>query len=115
MRCRGEDLVFTKGICLRDEGEHECPLGKSDCDVLRFKLDNGMDMVKGDTYKEEKLNYAKANYNHLREFFSEMDWSVVYQEADIESKYDKFMDAQNTAVERFVPYHRMKTKKKTVV
>ena len=115
-RCRGQDvatrldLVFTKGIYLKDEIEHECPLGKSDHDVLRFTLDMELDTVKNEEYKEGRLNYAKANYNHLREFFSEIDWSVVYQEVDIQSKYDKFMDLYNSAVGKFVPYYRTRNK-----
>lgn len=33
------DLVFTRGISLKEEIKHECPLGKSDHDVLRYELD----------------------------------------------------------------------------
>ena len=30
------DLIFTKGIQLRQEIEHECPLGRSDHELLKF-------------------------------------------------------------------------------
>ena len=116
-RCRGQDvaarldLVFTRGISLKEEIEHECPLGKSDHDVLRFKLDTEVNMEKSEEYREGKLNYIKANYNHIREFFNEIDWSVVYQEVDMQLKYDKFLDLYNCAVEKFVPYYRTRTLK----
>ena len=114
-RCRGQDvaarldLVFTKGISLKGELGHECPLGKSDHDVLRFKLDAEMNMEKSEEYREGKLNYVKANYSHIREFFNEIDWSVVYQEVDMQLKYGKFLDLYNCAVEKFVPYYRPRT------
>ena len=117
-RCRGQDvaarldLIFTKGIGLKDEVEHACPIGKSDHEVLRFNLDAGNDVTKRVKYKEERLDYVKANYNHIREFFKESDWSTLYQENDIQLKYDKFMDLYNSAVEKFVPYHRMRTSRK---
>ena len=117
-RCRGQDVaarldfIFTKGIGLKDEVEHACPIGKSDHEVLRFNLDAGNDVTKRVKYKEERLDYVKANYNHIREFFKESDWSALYQENDIQLKYDKFMDLYNSAVEKFVPYHRMRTSRK---
>lgn len=86
-------------------------MGKSDHDVLRFKLDIELNMERSEEFKEERLNSVKANCNHIREFFNEMDWSVVYQEVDMQLKYDKFMDVYNCAVEKFVPYHRMRTLK----
>lgn len=40
-------------------------------------------MEKSEEYKEEKLNYVKVNYYHIREFFNEIGWPVVYQEVDM--------------------------------
>lgn len=42
------------------------PWGKATVIVLRFKLDMELNMEKSEEYKEEKLNYVKANYNHIR-------------------------------------------------
>ena len=113
-RCRGEDvptrldLMFTKGIDMKEEIEHECPLGKSDHDVLKFRLNLRMDMKQNDEHKEERLNYFRANYYNLRNFFAEIDWSVVYQEEDTQLKYEKFMKMYNDGVEKFVPRYGIK-------
>ncbi|MPD06406.1 hypothetical protein E2C01_102220 [Portunus trituberculatus] len=77
------EVVNGGGISLKEEIEHECPLGKNDHDVLSFELDTEISTDKIVEHREEKLIYIRANYNHMREFFNEIDWSVVYQEGDM--------------------------------
>ena len=108
------DLIFTRDISLRDKIEHVCPLGKSDHDVLEFELSVKIDIVNNNDCKGERLNYARANYDNLRKFFGATDWSVMHQEADIQLKYDKFIKIFNNAVEKFVPYYKMKTSGKNL-
>ncbi|MPC93166.1 hypothetical protein E2C01_088288 [Portunus trituberculatus] len=67
------DLIFTKGGQLSQEIEYECPLGKSDHELLKFCLDVGLSVENGDGYKEEHLNYARARYNDLRRYFDNVD------------------------------------------
>ena len=118
-RCRGDDtparldLVFTKGVELRDEVEHVCPMGRSDHDVLKFNLDVEKDVGTIKEYKEDRLNYARADYDGLRKFFREVDWFAMYNEKNIQLKYDMFMKVYDKAVERFVPYYSKKTLGKT--
>ncbi|MPC19508.1 hypothetical protein E2C01_012423 [Portunus trituberculatus] len=102
------DLVFTKGVQLRQGIEHECPLGKSDHELLKFCLDGSLRVENGDGYKEEHLNCARMRYD-LRRYFGNMDWSAMYQEVRIQLKYDKFMEIYNKAMENFVPKYTEKT------
>ena len=114
-RCRGDDtparldLVFTKDVKLEDEVEHVCPLGRSDHDVLKFSLDVEKDAEINKEYMEDRLNYARADYDGLRKFFGEVDWFTMYNEKNIQMKYDQFMEVYNRAVEKFVPYYSKKT------
>ena len=85
------DLIFTKGIQPRQEIEHECPLGRSDHELLKFSLNMDLRVKNEDGCKEERLNYYKARYNDMRNYFENMDWSEMYQEGNIQAKY-KFMD-----------------------
>ncbi|MPC98925.1 hypothetical protein E2C01_094312 [Portunus trituberculatus] len=103
------DLIFTKGAQLRQGIEHECPLGKSDHELLKFYLDVGLSVENGDGYKEECLNYARARYNDLKRYFDNVDWSAMYQEVSIQFKYNKFMEIYNKAMENFVPKYTKKT------
>ncbi|MPC61467.1 hypothetical protein E2C01_055539 [Portunus trituberculatus] len=103
------DLIFTKGVQLRQGIEHECPLRKSDHELLKFFLDVGLRVENGDGYKEENLNYARARYNDLRKYFGNVDWSALYQEVSIQLKYDKFKEIYNEAMENFVPKYTKKT------
>ena len=113
-RCRGEDdparldLVFTRGLYLRKDIEHECPLGKSDHNILEFELDLNIDSTQTNKDDEGRLNYNKANYHNLREFFRGIDWSEMYYETDTQLKYDKFMKVYNDAVHKFVPAYGKK-------
>ncbi|MPC81113.1 hypothetical protein E2C01_075714 [Portunus trituberculatus] len=101
------DLIFTKGVQLGKGIEHECSLGKSDNELLKFYLDVGLRVENGNGYKEEYLNFAKVRYNDLRRYFGNV--FTVYQEVSIQSKYDKFMEIYNKAVENSVPKYTKKT------
>ncbi|MPC50209.1 LINE-1 reverse transcriptase [Portunus trituberculatus] len=103
------DLIFTKGVQIRQGIEYECPLGKSDHELLKFCLDVGLRVENGDGYKEELLNYARARYNDLRRYCGNVDWSTMYQEVSIQSKYDKFMKIYNKALENSVLKYTKKT------
>ena len=106
------DLIFTKGIQLRQEVEHECPLGRSDHELLKFLLDKNFGVESEEEYKEERLNYNRARYNDMRSYFENIDWSELYQEENIQAKYNKFMDIYTKAMENFVPKYTKKTLKK---
>ncbi|MPC66211.1 hypothetical protein E2C01_060357 [Portunus trituberculatus] len=85
------DLIFTKRVQVGQGIEHECPLGKSDHELLKFCLDVGLRVKNEDGYKEEHLNYARARCNDLRRYFGDVDLSAIYQEAveNLVPKYTK--------------------------
>ena len=102
------DLIFTKGVNLVNEVQHECPLGKSDHELLTFGVKVGFSKENEVGYKEECLNYAKGRYNDLRNYFGNVDWSEMYEETNMQLKYKKFMEIYNEAAENFVPKYTKK-------
>ena len=105
------DLIFTKGVNLENEVEHECPLGKSDHELLKFAVKVSFSKDKEVRHKEKSLNYAKGRYDDLRNYFENVDWSIVYQETNMQVKYEKFMEIYNEAAENFVPKYTQKNLK----
>ena len=103
------DLIFTKGIDLEREVEHECPLGKSDHELLKFQLPTYSQDK--EEHKEKCLNYAKGRYDDLRNYFANADWSEMYQVISVQQKYEKFMEIYNEATVKFVPKYTQKVKK----
>ena len=89
------DLVFTKDINLEQSIRHEPPLGKSDHEVLEFSVIVEEEDRRKETHKRNRQNYAKANYEGLRRFFHELNWAEMYGCADVQRKYDIFVNKYN--------------------
>ncbi|XP_050692945.1 uncharacterized protein LOC126983856 [Eriocheir sinensis] len=96
-RLRGDDqpsrldLIFTKNVELDEGVSHECPLGKSDHELLEIKTKEGYE-YRDEAYKEKRKSYAKADYVGLKTFFAGVDWSDMKRSTNIQKKYDFFMD-----------------------
>ena len=102
------DLVFTKDVNLEQGIRHEPPLGRSDHEVLEFSVNMEGEERKKETHKRNRRNYAKANYEELRKYFQELNWSEMYNCEDVQRKYDIFMKNYNNGVNLYVPYYVVK-------
>ena len=107
------DLVFTKGISIKQGIEHHPPLGKSDHEVLEFDICTEQETRIKETHKNKRRNYVKANYEGLKKYFNELDWTDMYNCEDIQSKYDKFLENYNCGVEKYVPFYVVKEEGKS--
>ena len=96
------DLVFTRDCEAVGDISYECPLGKSDHVVV--KVDFGMDLQKlNEDYKQERFRYNKADFEQMKTYFEEADWSKFEMEEDIEIKWEEFLKIYNEAIRRYVP------------
>lgn len=50
-------------------------LKESNHDILEFSIHVEEEKGNNGEHKEKRLNYIKGNYNGLRMFFGETDWS----------------------------------------
>lgn len=116
-RYRGEDeparldLVLTREVCIEDEIQYRCPLGKSDHVVLQMKLEE-KEEVKDELYKGNRLNYRKADIRGLKEYFGCMDWEDLKRAEEVQEKYDIFMKVYKAGVREFVPKYKQNKEKK---
>ena len=104
------DLLFTSDDEIIERIWCECPLGKSDHTLIGTTLTKGMVEIKED-YKMERYRYNKANYEKLREFFGQVDWSRFDGEEDVLRKWDEFIKIYEIAIRKFVPKGRVTCKK----
>ena len=107
------DLVFTKGTLIKQGVKHHPPLGKSDHEVLEFDIPTGEERRNKETHKNKRRNYVKANYEGLKKYFGDLDWSEMYNAEDIQSKYDLFLKNYNNGVEKYVPFYVVKEQGKS--
>ena len=52
-------------------------MGKSDHVLMEVELQEGTLARRGNDYKSGRLNYARANFEGLREFFERTDWRAI--------------------------------------
>ena len=96
------DLLFTSDSEAVEDIRYECPLGKSDHVVVKVKFGMELQRVNED-YKQDRFRYSRANYDQMRRYFEEVDWSGFEREMGVEEKWDEFLKIYNEAVERYVP------------
>jgi hypothetical protein len=94
------DLVMvTESIPVEGLAPHT-PLGKSDHVVLAWTVN--VPLI-GTIVRSSRLNYARADYEGLRSFFSSIDWSNILIHDDLDTNWKAFLSLHNEAVQRFVP------------
>ena len=86
------------------------PLGSSDHVVLRFNL---MSYTSRKEPKEAKLNYAKGNYDLLRELLAKVDWAPMH-DSDVHGAYDFFQGTLQGVIDIAVPKMKLNGKKKNL-
>ena len=117
-RYRGEDkpslldLVFTKKPETEPSIEYLCPMGKSDHVTIEIVIQDDEVPTFNEEYKNERRNYAKANFTELKKFYREIDWSESLRGMEVQKKYDVFLSKYREGVERYVPKYKVKENKK---
>ena len=102
------DLLFTSDDEAIERISYECPLGKSDHTLIGVTLRKNMAEVDID-YKLERHRYNKADFEGLRKFFGEVDWSRFDEEEDVINKWEEFVNIYQAAVSKFVPKRSVKS------
>ena len=96
------DLLFTSDSEAVEDISYECPLGKSDHVVVKVKV--GMELQRSnEEHRQERFRYNRADYDKMRKYFEEVDWSKFKGLTEIEEKWEEFLRIYNKAVERYVP------------
>ena len=81
------DLVFTKSPEGRPDIQYLSPLGKSDHMMLEIKPERDEVVQRREEYREERLNYAKANFMELKNFYRQVNWKDLLKDKQVQEKY----------------------------
>ena len=72
-----------------------------DHNMIEIKLNINTSMKNNGT---PKLNYYAANYTHINQYLSSINWDTVFVENEnINQMYNKFLDVVHTSIKLFVP------------
>ena len=98
------DLVFTKNSDDIKEILYRAPIGKSDHAVLEMNFITKEEIQsKGLTYNGKKFNYVKGDYNGLRNFFKNVNWTDMTNEQNINKQYNIFCKTYKKGTKEYIP------------
>lgn len=103
------DLVLSNDENLVTEIKYDQPIGKSDHLTLQVSLQLYVHLEQ--KHYQPRRNYWKANYNEINRYIENFDLTELSVETSIEGKWSIFKDMLNTAIEKFVPLSKNKSKK----
>ena len=76
-------------------------------------LQEGTLARRGNDYKSGRLNYVRANFEGLREFFERTDWRAIINGKTAQEKYEIFLKRYREGVEKYVPKYKPRDSKYT--
>ena len=88
------------------------PYGRSDHVVLEIEIKGDIEDKQEESYKNKRVNYAKANYTAMKRFFNETDWMKIKELKDVQEKYNLFLMMYEQGVGKYVPFYKVKGKGK---
>ena len=94
------DLVFTSDESMLDELRHEAPLGKSHHQSLLFSIKCCAEKT---LRKRERLNFAKGDYDKLREAVDAANISDCIKDMNVADSWSFLKDTVMSAVDACVP------------
>ena len=99
------DLVVTENSqTLFDDIIHDCPIAKSDHDVLKWKYLVGVgENIQKSEEPPKKLNVNKGNYKELNSLLAGINWQEEFKNKSIEECVDTFHTITNSHIEKCVP------------
>ena len=86
-----------------DSVNYECPLGKSDHVLVEVLMTEDYNCSRDESHKIGRLNYRKADYEAMKQYFSQMDWGAFDMAENIDEKWDWFLKTYNDCVKKYVP------------
>ena len=95
------DLIFSTNETLIGNVIVGPEFSTSDHKIVRFNID--LKVYEENLSDELVYVYSKGNYDKLRTIVSEIDWSQLSRETDINSSWNKFTDILNSAVKACIP------------
>ena len=104
------DLILTRQHEDIENMKYSAPLGMSDHDVINFEycieVENNIKKYKG------RYNYKKGNYQGLKEYFRNIDWTRILKITHIDLQNRKFLEHYNKGLEQFIPKFKQRTTRK---
>ncbi|MPC60147.1 hypothetical protein E2C01_054185 [Portunus trituberculatus] len=102
------DLIFTKKPEPPPSIQYFSPMGRSDYVTLMLEMQEDDGIRYREEYKKERLNYARANFEKLRNFFVDIGWRNIMNRKTIQGKYEVFLQKYNKEEKKYIPICRVK-------
>ncbi len=102
------DLVFTKKTEHSPNIGYHSPMGKSDHVVLEIELKDWETLKSKEEHKKERLNYSKANFDGLSNFFGNIRWKSIMEGRTVQEKYGIFLEKYKEGVQNYVPLLKLR-------
>ena len=107
-KCNILDLILTNDELFVNSIVHIAPLGSSDHDILLISINIPKVHV---APPEPRFNFSKADYEGLRVFLSEVDWSKL-DILDVNESWSFFAEIMHNSFKLYVPKSKVKPKSK---
>jgi hypothetical protein len=95
-----DDLVLVNDETLVSDIIKYCPLGKSDHDVLLFKL--YVEVKEAETDSADRYDLQKGDYVAMRKEFARLDWTSL-QDLDVEGCWVNIKNSIEQAMSKHIP------------
>jgi hypothetical protein len=95
-----DDLVLVNDETLVSDIINHCPLGKSDHDVLLFKL--YVEVKEAETDSADRYDLQKGDYVAMRKEFARFDWTSL-QDLDVEGCWVNIKNSIEQAMSKHIP------------
>lgn len=106
-RFRGSDTPSTLDLLISSNCNDICdysispPLGLGDHCCITFEYT--LDIIHNTQAPVNRPNYKLADWDGLKNFFNETDWSLVNTSNSIDEAFQNFLNIYNQGVETFIP------------
>ncbi len=78
--------------------------------MIRFCIKEKREESRCEDYKSERFNYGKSNFEQMRRYFGEADWSTLITASNVQKKWEAFINIYEEGVKRYVP--KVETKRR---
>ena len=99
------DLILVDNKEYIENIEHQCPLGKSNHDVLVFDY---VYSVRKIIYTKTKYYNRKADFTSMKAELANVDWCSVLDSDNMDAIWHVFTDTVNKIVDTHVPIKKVK-------
>ncbi|MPC89176.1 hypothetical protein E2C01_084111 [Portunus trituberculatus] len=102
------DQVFTKKPEPPPSIQYFSPMGRSDHVTLVLEIQEEDGTRYREDYKKERLNYARADSEKLRESFADIERRNIINRRALHEKYEIFLHKNNEGVKKYAPIYRVR-------